>query len=167
MPVSLPDLNKPDDLDIDWTEAAPEFWYKLYHEHHYWTLWVDAVKDTETYYYSSSKNAAADEFSSYVIEVGFYANRMEAGVCLRNFSWTPMGGWCLFRNSSSKIDTYRYGVYEFRHYIDELEISNQGDYEDKGSAKGLKVSTSKLEYINYFGCEESDDNEDLYLCKIY
>ena len=95
-------------------------WYKLYSEHHYWTLWVDAIEEymeeNNTKCGSTRKRECAiTEFSPYAIEVEFYAKDDRAGVCLRNFSWTPLGGWCLFRDNSGTdhIDTYRYNVYEF------------------------------------------------------
>ena len=72
----------------------------------------------------------------------------------------------MFRISSSTMRTYRYGVYEFEEYIENLEVNNQGDYQDKADEMDLDISTSLLEHLDRFGCEETSTN-DLWLCKAY
>ena len=56
-------------------------------------------------------------------------------------------------------------MYEFEEYVENLEVTNQGDYQDKGDEMDLDISTSKLKYLDYFGCEKTSTN--LYLCKAY
>ena len=104
----------PNDDTVPWQIAIDnKFWYKLYVEHHYWTLWSDAVNDDDEYNVYSDDIIAESIYSPYVLELQFIAESTESGVCLRNFSWTPLGGICLYRNSSSGIDTYYYTLNDF------------------------------------------------------
>ena len=117
--TDLPIINPPNDAAVPWQVAIEDkFWYKLYHEHHYWDLWVEAI-DEDIWSVDSEEYRLHDHFSSYAIEIDFVADEQDAGVCLRNFSWTPLGGWCLFRSSSSStIETWRLTLYEFDYIFD-------------------------------------------------
>ena len=45
-------------------------WYKLYSEHHYWSLWVDAVEaNGDSCSTSNKEECAIEDYDSYVIEV--------------------------------------------------------------------------------------------------
>ena len=51
MTENLPDLNQPFDNDVQFVEAINGLmWYKLYNEHHYWALWVNAVLSGDEYW---------------------------------------------------------------------------------------------------------------------
>ena len=128
MPINLPDINPPNDPTVPWQVAIEDkFWYKLYHEHHYFDIWEEALNDTVVWSADIEEFRLADHFSSYAIEVDFVADEMDAGVCLRNFSWTPLGGWCLFRSSSSSsatIETWRLTLYEFEEIFEKAFVTD-------------------------------------------
>ena len=124
----IPDLNPPNDSDIDSSIAITDkMWYKLYYEHHYWTLWYDAIYsglydiDDQSLY-----EEVAELFSSFAIEVEFLA-KPNGGVCMRNYSWSLLGGFCLFRDSSDYIDTYRLKVYDFVRVFDVIDYPDDFD----------------------------------------
>ena len=74
LPFDLPKINPPNAPDVPMEVAITDlFWYKLYHEHHYWDLWFEAVNDDVLWSSDSTEDALAEHFSSYVIEVEFYA----------------------------------------------------------------------------------------------
>ena len=169
MSINLPDLLPPNDDSVPWQVIIEDkFWYKLYVEHHYWTLWTEAVDDTDEYYNQTLDDYINSEFySPYVLELKFEAASHGSGVCLRNFSWTPLGGLCLYRDNST-IDTYNYTLYDFVRWIDQYEIEDdQGDYEDKADRNIGPVSTSTLKYADYFGCEGGSSTSYIYTCKRY
>ena len=116
MPTNLPLINPPYDNAVEMNVAVPDlFWYKIYTEHNSWTLWVDAIEDEDEWDADEYEIDASFNYSRYALEIEFVAEGTDSGVCLRNFSWTPRGGICLFRKSgsSSTITTYRLNTYEF------------------------------------------------------
>ena len=79
-----------------------------------------------------------------------------------------MGGICLYRDSSGNIDTYHYTLNDFVQWIDKITIEgNQGDYEDKATSNIGQVSTSNMEYTDYFGCTGGSSTDYIYTCKVY
>ena len=180
--TDLPKINPPNDVNVPWEVAIEDkFWYKLYHEHHYWDLWVEAI-DSDIWSVDTEEQRLREHFSSYAIEVDFIAEEEDAGVCLRNFSWTPLGGWCLFRgdSSSNPIETWRLTLYEFDHIFDHAFEYSQEDYkralydfeDSDNKIDGLCPSnldyrdvdevfpycqlefetTSHMKYMSWFGC---------------
>ena len=42
----IPSLNEPNDVDTEFEVAIDTLvWYKLYNEHHYWTLWETRINE--------------------------------------------------------------------------------------------------------------------------
>ena len=179
--TDVPDLKAPnnDDVILE-TAIAGLMRYKLYNEERYWNLWEEAIEQTDqsidavVYEATDYELELVELYSAYTLEIDFKCPYDKYGVCMRDWSWTLLGGFCLFRDGDD-IDTYRLDVYAYTKLFDDY-IFVTGDTQEKyvesmdsssDQLGNLKVSSSLQKYVDWFGCDYYDTSDELYVCKAY